>query len=341
MQNDKSILVCKVPYNWYQVIKANFISNGSSYSNCWYTKMEEFNHDDDDKVTPAPGSMMLFVVEKDNRQYIVGGGYFFTHIELSADDCWYRYGVRAGYLSYDSFINRLKECHGSTKEKLSCYIATASFIFVRSQMVQIPEEFMFNLTGKSHFILDLDTPLGKYLYKVSNDRRLSIADFSASDHTWPGIYYKAVINKSYDRTSQYKTTLLSIYNRRCAVTGCTMVPALEVAHIKTMYDERFVDYDNGIILRADIHSLFSKGLMTFCYKGRNKIVVKLSNKMILENAPYSEFDGVELKLPDDRKFWPNKEYLQWHNTIRFENWLKYGEFSLIDSVPMHPKRDLV
>ena len=136
MQNDKSILVCKVPYNWYQVIKANFISNGSSYSNCWYTKMEEFNHDDDDKVTPAPGSMMLFVVEKDNRQYIVGGGYFFTHIELSADDCWYRYGVRAGYLSYDSFINRLKECHGSTEEKLSCYIATASFIFVRSQMVQ-------------------------------------------------------------------------------------------------------------------------------------------------------------------------------------------------------------
>ncbi|SFS84355.1 HNH endonuclease [Succinivibrio dextrinosolvens] len=341
MQNDKSILVCKVSYNWYQVIKANFISNGSSYSNCWYTRMDEFNHDSDDNLTPAPGSMMLFVVERDGHQYIVGGGYYFTHTQLSPDDCWYRYGVRAGYLSYDSFINRIKECHGSLDEKLSCYIATASFIFVRSQMVKVPEAFMFNLENKSRFLLDLDTPLGRYLYKVSNDRRLSVADFAASDHTWPGIYYKAVINKSYDRTSQYKTALLSIYNRRCAVTGCTMVPALEVAHIKTMYDERYVEYDNGIILRADLHSLFSKGLMTFCYKGKNKIVVKLSNKMIEENAPYSEFEGVELKLPDDRQFWPNKEYLKWHNTIRFENWLKYGEFSLIDSVPMHPKRDLV
>ena len=100
--------------------------------------------------------MMLFVVERDEHQYIVGGGYYFTHIELSPDDCWYRYGVRAGYLSHDSFINRIKECQGNLNEKLSCYIATASFIFVRSQMVKVPEAFMFNLENKSRFLLDME-----------------------------------------------------------------------------------------------------------------------------------------------------------------------------------------
>ena len=337
----KKILVCKVSYNWYQVIKSNFISSGSSYTNAWYTQLDEFDHDSEDNALPEPGSLMLFLVEKDGCQYIVGGGYFFQHSLLDIKDCWYSYGVRAGYLTFDAFMKRVEDCNEDMSQPLSCYIATGNFIFVRTQMVRIPDEFLFNLKNKSRFLIDTENPLGLYLEKVCNIRRLEISDYSSSDHTWPGIYYKASVNRSFDRTAQFKTELLNIYGYRCAVSGSCTVPALEVAHIKTIYDSRYVATDNGIILRSDLHNLFSKGLMTFVYVSDDKVVVKLSHKMKIDyNKEYSQYEGKELILPKEKKHWPNKEYLKWHNSIRFENWLKYGEFSLIDSVPMHPKKGL-
>lgn len=43
------------------------------------------------------------------------------------------------------------------------------------------------------------------------------------------------------------------------------MPALSVAHIKTIYDDRYLDLNNGVVLRSDIHHLFSKGYLTFYY----------------------------------------------------------------------------
>jgi len=339
MSLSNKILICRAPYNWYQVIKSHFISSGSTYTNCWYTKNELQSECEEEE--PEAGTLVLFMVEKDNRQMIVGGGYYQMHLDLDVNTCWKRYGVRTGCLNYEAFKKRVIETNNNNlKDKLSCYIISGSFIFVSTQMIAIPEEFRLTNDKNANpvrFFVSTEEPLGLYLQKVTDDYRVAMIDIYSQNHDWPGIYYRATISRSFEKTAQYKTILLSTYNRRCAVTGCHMTPVLEVAHIKTMYDDRYVSVGNGIILRADIHSLFSQGLMTFCYKGIDKIVVKLSNQMLEEEAPYSEYDGKELLLPDDRRNWPNKEYLEWHNKVRFENWLKYGEFSFIESVPMHPK----
>ena len=66
------ILICKVSYNWYQVIKSDYIINGSSVINCWYTDEEESKLGlEAHEQLPAPGSLALFLVEKDGYQYIV------------------------------------------------------------------------------------------------------------------------------------------------------------------------------------------------------------------------------------------------------------------------------
>ena len=65
------ILICKVSYNWYQVIKSDYIINGSSVINCWYTDEEESKLGlEAHEQLPAPGSLALFLVEKDGYQYI-------------------------------------------------------------------------------------------------------------------------------------------------------------------------------------------------------------------------------------------------------------------------------
>lgn len=59
------ILICKVSYNWYQVIKSDYIINGSSVINCWYTDEEESKLGlEAHEQLPAPGSLALFLVEK-------------------------------------------------------------------------------------------------------------------------------------------------------------------------------------------------------------------------------------------------------------------------------------
>ena len=104
-----------------------------------------------------------------------------------------------------------------------------------------------------------------------------------------------------------------------------------------MYDDRYTEPQNAILMRSDLHKLFAKGYITIFYDDNGDCRVRVSRKILLNLDPeYSKFEGAKLELPNDKKYWPNPEYLEWHNRIRFENWLKYGEFSLIDHLPMHP-----
>ena len=65
---DPQILIFKVSYHWYQVIKSNFISSGSSITNCWYTKEEESSLSQDDFLPPS-STLSLFLVEDGDKQY--------------------------------------------------------------------------------------------------------------------------------------------------------------------------------------------------------------------------------------------------------------------------------
>ncbi len=54
------------------------------------------------------------------------------------------------------------------------------------------------------------------------------------------------------------------YGVRCKVTGCTVEPLLEVVHI---FNHRLQEgdngYDDGILVRVDIHRAYDRGLIRF------------------------------------------------------------------------------
>lgn len=92
----------------------------------------------------------------------------------------------------------------------------------------------------------------------------------------------------------FRDGLLSAYRRRCAVTGSMIDAVLEAAHItphaqKTDYSTR-----NGILLRADIHTLFDEHLLTIDTRYR----VKLSK--LLRHSEYKDYDGKPLKVLPER-----------------------------------------
>lgn len=60
----------------------------------------------------------------------------------------------------------------------------------------------------------------------------------------------------------FREALLSAYNGKCAITGCDATEALEAAHITPFSEEQSYDIRNGILLRADIHTLFDLYLIS-------------------------------------------------------------------------------
>lgn len=61
--------------------------------------------------------------------------------------------------------------------------------------------------------------------------------------------------------AKFRDALRRRYGDRCMVSGCTLVDVLEAAHIIPYRNKSHHHTDNGLLLRADIHTLFDLGLI--------------------------------------------------------------------------------
>lgn len=59
----------------------------------------------------------------------------------------------------------------------------------------------------------------------------------------------------------FRDALLAAYGGRCAVTGCPVPDVLEAAHIHPYRGEETNHPSNGLLLRADLHTLLDCGLL--------------------------------------------------------------------------------
>ena len=66
---------------------------------------------------------------------------------------------------------------------------------------------------------------------------------------------------------EFRLQLLALYDNRCVISGCETRDALQAAHIKSVSDGGSHDLRNGLILRADLHNLFDRGLITISKSG--------------------------------------------------------------------------
>lgn len=70
----------------------------------------------------------------------------------------------------------------------------------------------------------------------------------------------------------FRKKLLRHYDSRCAITGCDVVEVLQAAHITPYKGPKANAPSNGMLLRADIHTLFDLGLLTVTPK-QHKVLV--------------------------------------------------------------------
>ncbi|MEH1902346.1 MAG: HNH endonuclease [Nostoc sp.] len=100
--------------------------------------------------------------------------------------------------------------------------------------------------------------------------------------------------------------MLEAYNYRCAITGCDAQEALEAAHIIPYSETENNHPSNGLLLRADIHTLFDLNLITI-----NPETMQVRFAPSLGRTSYGEMDGKYLQVPKILSYLPKKDALKW------------------------------
>lgn len=120
---------------------------------------------------------------------------------------------------------------------------------------------------------------------------------------------KRVLQEVVRRQGQqsFRANLLEAYGNRCCISNCDVVEVLEAAHIFPFRGDETNHITNGLLLRADLHTLFDLGLIAVDSSSFS-VVVKDS----LRASPYGEFHGRALAVPADPKRQPSKDALKLH-----------------------------
>lgn len=126
---------------------------------------------------------------------------------------------------------------------------------------------------------------------------------------------KTRVNQSFFRRS-----ILASYNNTCCITGIKITDFLIAGHIKpwSIDEANRLNPQNGIAINALHDKAFENGLLTITtdYKIKVSSTLFKQKKEKSINDYFLKYDGNEIILPS--RFLPDKEFLEYHNSERFQ-----------------------
>jgi hypothetical protein len=103
----------------------------------------------------------------------------------------------------------------------------------------------------------------------------------------------------------FRARLLDAYQSQCAISDCDIPDVLEAAHIKPYLGDHTNVVSNGLLLRADLHTLFDLRLLRINPETHRVVVAPA-----LRASEYGRFHGRPLKLPSHEACQPALDCLQ-------------------------------
>lgn len=107
----------------------------------------------------------------------------------------------------------------------------------------------------------------------------------------------------------FRNALRNAYEDRCSISGCSILDVLEAAHIFPYRGEETNAVSNGLLLRADLHTLFDCGLLAI---DPDTLAILLAPA--LRDSEYGVLAEAELRLPRELSHRPNREALRAHRS---------------------------
>ncbi|HHA2764476.1 TPA: HNH endonuclease [Stenotrophomonas maltophilia] len=107
----------------------------------------------------------------------------------------------------------------------------------------------------------------------------------------------------------FRKALLDAYGGRCTMTGCDVADALEAAHIRPYSGRSSSVVSNGLLLRADIHTLFDLYLITV-----DPSSFRIYLAPALRSSSYSDLEGRKLGTPVSANLAASEDSMSWHRS---------------------------
>lgn len=230
--------------------------------------------------------------------------------------------------SVDSYIGAIRGRLSSwaldyelTSKQIVEIIDPLEFLSLAEQIRETPEYQSLNVTGHGMYGAALNN-YQKYLLSAG-----TMTDMVSLEH---GPYQKEVqeiegeAEEPFDPNDQedararvlrevvrrrgqakFRRSLITAYGARCAITGCPVVSLLEAAHITPYLGPDTNSISNGLLLRADLHTLWDLGL----------IAVDLATSALwvspdVNDPTYQALSGAPLRPPSEYNQRPSMKALQ-------------------------------
>lgn len=180
------------------------------------------------------------------------------------------------------------------------------------------EQEMFLGISRIHFFDSDRTQIHRLEWKGEEDTSFQDVPFGTSTfELGPAVPYqpsqkgvKISIRKVRERPNQaaFKEGLKILYRGKCCVTGCQIEEVLEGAHIDPYSGPASDNLKNGLLLRADIHTLFDRHLIAVAPED---YTIRLASELE-EDPDYFPLRGKVIRLPNREDYHPDREALRRH-----------------------------
>jgi uncharacterized protein YjbI with pentapeptide repeats len=158
------------------------------------------------------------------------------------------------------------------------------------------------------------------LILLQNESETDLVDYIEVNGTKTSLTFeeaKKQINKAINQRfagrhgqSKFRKDLLKAYNGRCVVTGCDIEAALEAAHIVPYCLTKDNNLLNGLLLRADLHTLFDFNLI---FIDPNTRVVYLAHPLQQSDSYRGLHRYSSIFPPTQRDYQPWLDALKWRH----------------------------
>jgi putative restriction endonuclease len=128
--------------------------------------------------------------------------------------------------------------------------------------------------------------------------------------------YKTSVQVGRDARFRIEVVIVA-YKHTCALTGYRMTTLamesiVDAAHIHQFHNSRNNDPRNGMALSKNAHWQFDRGLWSVNDDYRVLVNREKFREEGISGQRLTDFEGRRISLPDDPRYWPEQDSLEWH-----------------------------
>ena len=264
-----------------------------------------------------PSEILLFKPHTPHHS-IVGGGFFLHASELPCSLAWEFFGPDNGAAGFWEMRRRIERFRhlGTDAERdyeIGCMILQRPFFFDEADWIPLPEDFSKNVgLGKTY---DTTTPTGQALWEAVR-LRLQATQPGDQERGQARMFGEPTIVQPNLGSGSFRLLVTDLYERRCAFTGQSVLPALEALPVRPPAEGGLLRVDNGLLLRADLRRLFDLGYLSLDVDRRILVSDELES-MVDEPAEYRSLAAATIRLPTRPEYQPRRESIDWHRSQVF------------------------